>query len=129
MIPVHHGQVKDYKLLMRNVDKWRSWLMQMNGQKVRVVVEIDRPIRSIPQNRLYWAYLSYIEAETGNTAEEIHEIAKRKFLPPQTVFFKGESYKIPGTTTKLDKLQFMDYMDRICAWSGVPIPNPNEYKI
>lgn len=84
------------------------------------------PTRSLPQNAFYWAYLGIIERETGNSAKDLHEFAKRKFLPPRWIKIKGEEIKIPTSTKDLSKIDFGDYLDKICAWSGVPIPSPEE---
>lgn len=89
-------------------------------------IEREVPVRTHSQNALYWAYLGFIEHETGNLSDDLHEFAKRKFLPPKWIKINGEEIKIPTSTTDLNKIQFGDYMDKICVWSGVPIPNPDE---
>lgn len=98
--------------------------MRHDGKKVRVVIEDDKNPRTLKQNAFYWLYLGLIEDDTGNTAEDLHEIFKRKFLKPRFVKFKNEEVKLPASTTKLDPLDFMEYMDKICALTGIPIPNP-----
>jgi hypothetical protein len=84
------------------------------------------PTRTNSQNALYWAYLGFIEHETGNLSDNLHEFAKRKFLPPKFITINGEEIKIPSSTTDLNKIQFGEYLDKICAWSNVPIPNPED---
>ena len=87
----------------------------------RIVAE-----RSGSQNRYYWAYLNIIEHETGNLADDINEYAKRRFLQPKFIKVKGEEIKIPRSTRALNKIQFGEYLDKICAWSGVALPNPQD---
>ena len=120
---VHHGKIKECKLMIKNVDKWRSELMRLDGKEVRVTLEEDKDVRSLGQNRLYWLYLGIIEDETGNTADDLHEYFKRKYLPPHLVNMFGKEVQLPATTTKLDKLAFTEYLDKIGAESGIPIPN------
>lgn len=126
-VPIHLGEIKNCKLELLDMDKWRSSLMALNGRKVRVVVEEPKDTRSQKANRYYWAYLSLIESETGNDANDIHELAKRKFLPPVYKTILGQEVKLPGSTTKLDNLEFTNYIQKIEVWSGIAAPNPEEF--
>src|SRR3954451_21381717 len=81
-------------------------------------------VRSSSQNRYYHLYLGVIERETGQSADEIHEWAKWKFLPPRFVTLNGEETRIAGTTKSLGKAEFGDYLDKISAETGVPLPDP-----
>ena len=94
-----------------------------------LVFDIDelKNKRSLSQNFYYWTYLGIIENETGNSADDLHEIAKRKFLPPRFVkSLDGKEIRLPGSTTGLSKTEFSEYLHKICAWSGVPLPNPED---
>lgn len=82
--------------------------------------------RTLSQNNYYWFYLSLIERETGNAAVELHEFFKRKFLLPKHISVMGNDIRIPGTTTGLKKHEFSEYLDKICALTNVPLPNPEE---
>lgn len=119
----HLARIKDCKLVVKNIDKWRSVLLDLDGKAVRITIDRDIDTRSTQQNRFYWLYLGLIEDETGNNADDLHEYFKRKFLPPRFVKVFGNEIKLPATTTKLDKIQFTDYLEKICACSGVEIPN------
>ena len=39
----------------------------------------------------------------------------------------GKEYKLPASTTKLSTKEMSEYMEQICAWCGVEIPNPENY--
>ena len=99
-------------------------------QKVEpdIIIEIEKVKgkRSNQQNALYWLYLEILEKETGNNANELHEYFKRKFLPPQSskLKLKGNiiEFKIPRSTTKLNKITFGEYLEKICALTEIPIP-------
>ena len=107
-----------------NLSRFKAWCEEREGKKVKISEQIST--RTILQNRFYWCYLSIIERETGQDAQDIHEIAKRKFLPPRFVNVMGKEFKLPATTTKLSKLEMSDFMDKICYWTNRPIPDPNE---
>jgi hypothetical protein len=80
--------------------------------------------RSDSQNSYYWLYLTIIERDTGQNADDVHEWAKRKFLPPRFIKVNGEEMRIPGSTTGLGKSDFTDYLDKIAAETGIPLPDP-----
>lgn len=104
-----------------------DWVKDEKNQGKKVLIDTGYGTRTMNQNNFYWFYLGLIEAETGNLADDIHEYAKRKFLPPRFIKVKGEEIRIPGSTTKLTKLEFGEYMDKLSAWSEVEIPNPEDF--
>lgn len=120
---IHRGKITTCKLILRDIDKWRSELMRLDGKAIRITLDEDKDTRTSGQNRLYWHYLGLIESETGNDSDDLHEYFKRKHLPPRLVNIFNKEIQLPATTTKLDTLEFTNYLDKICAESGVPIPN------
>jgi hypothetical protein len=99
-----------------------QWAREHEG--ARLLIEEDKPTRSNQQLRYYWLFLGIIERETGQNADEVHEWAKRKFLPPRFITVNGEEMKIAGSTKDLSKADYGDYLDRISAETGVPLPDP-----
>jgi hypothetical protein len=87
-------------------------------------IELDKNTRSQSQNAYYWTFLDVIERETGQNANDVHEWAKRRFLPSRHLKVNGLEFKIPGSTTDLDKAAFTEYLDKISAETGVPLPDP-----
>mgnify|MGYP001596463642 CR=1 FL=1 len=85
--------------------------------------EVDLLPRSISQHRYYFAYLRIIEQETGNNVDDLHSYLKRKLLPPRFVTVLEEEIRLPGSTRLLKKHEMSDYLDRICALTGVPLPD------
>jgi hypothetical protein len=85
--------------------------------------------RSISQNSLYWLWLCCIEFETGTDREYLHELFKRKFLPPETTEVFGEQLIFYSTKNK-DTLQFKHYLDKIQIFASVELsitlPDPND---
>ena len=119
-----HARVIDGKLSFGPVIRQRvqEWLAVNEGKQVRL--QIVKLVRSGQQNRFYWLYLGVIERETGENADDLHEFFKRKFLPPVFKTIQGEEIRLPASTTDLSKSDFVEYLDRICALTNVPIPDP-----
>jgi hypothetical protein len=80
--------------------------------------------RSLSQNNFLWLYYGIIERETGNDSISLHEYFKRELLPPKFIKLKGKEYRVSRSTTELNKIEFGEYLDKICALSNVPIPDP-----
>jgi hypothetical protein len=95
-------------------------------QEIACTMSDTKPKRTNQQNRFYWLYLNDIENETGNLADDLHALFKRKFLPPRWETMFGEEVCLEPTTTGLSKTDFSEYMDKIAALTGVPVPNPGE---
>ncbi len=101
----------------------RARFLENNSGK-QIVIEVPKIVRSRTQNNYLWVYYGVIEQETGNNADDIHEWAKRKFLPPRFITVNGEELRIPGTTTGLTKTEFGEFLEKICAATEIPLPDP-----
>lgn len=114
------------KLKFSNVKALSDFLIASESYKGLWVVEIDKEKskRSLKQNDFMWMYLDYIEKETGNLATEMHELFKRKFLPPVPKNLFGVEFKLPASTTNLNKNEFSEYLDKISSFTNIPIPEP-----
>ncbi len=86
--------------------------------------------RTLNQNSLYWVYLTVIARETGNDADDLHNFFKAKLLPRKMIKIKGKKgeydFEKQKSTTELSKIDFGEYMEKICAMTDIPIPNPEE---
>lgn len=101
-----------------------DFLASLEDKRIDIEIKKHTEKRTLDQNSFYWLYLGVIADETGDSANDLHEYLKRKHLPPRFIKVRNTTLKIPATTTKLDKAQFSDYMERINAETGVPIPDP-----
>lgn len=115
---------RDMKLVPDNTKAWLEYLLSVDKKKLVVSIEQEKWVRSTSQNKFYWAYLRIIANETGHTEDDLHALFKRKFLPPEFKTILGVEVKLPASTTKLDKISFGEYMDKILAMTGIPIPDP-----
>lgn len=109
-----------------NYARLHDYLKRNVGATFRLTLPKNK--RSLSQNNYYWLYLGIIEQETGNSANDLHEYFKRTHLPPRFITVKVndqvKEVKIPNSTTELDKNEMGDYLDKICAETGVPLPDP-----
>jgi hypothetical protein len=121
-----HATIKDGKLSFGPIllKKFEDWMHVNDGKTVTIA--IAKHTRTLAQNAYYWVYLGVIERETGENADDLHEFFKRKLLPPVFKTIRGEEIKLPASTTELDKIAFGDYLDKICALTNVPLPNPED---
>lgn len=108
-----------------NYKRFIGYLKENDGKEFRIEPLVRT--RSLSQNNLYWMYLEIIERETGNNANDMHEYFRRVLLSPKTLKVMGKEIKVPRSTTELKKHEFSDYMDKICAETGVPIPDTESY--
>jgi hypothetical protein len=92
--------------------------------------------RSIPQNDLYWFWLTFLEkeSETGNTKDEFHEYFKYEYLIISEHLIKNDKnifkyFKFP-TTTDLNTKQFAEYMEKVERFANtelnVTLPHPED---
>ena len=112
----------------KNQDSFYQFLQNNEGKRFQISKLQTQ--RSKSQNSYYWAYLRIIEDDTGNLSSDLHEYFKRKLLPPIEVIIKGRkgarSFKRPKSTKELDKAEFGEYLDKICALVEIPLPDPAE---
>lgn len=114
-----------------NQARLHDFLVKNEGKTLRV--ELPKTVRSSQQNRLYWAYLGIIEQDTGNFSEDLHLFFKEKLLPKKAITIKGHKgeYELmkPVSTTELSKADFGEYMMKINAMTGIPVPDPRDLGI
>ncbi len=105
--------------------KWRDYLAGFpDGTKLVIDIDKAKNKRSLSQNAYYWLYLGVIEDETGNTAQDLHELFRRKFLKPTIKKILGKEYTLPSSTTSISKHEFTEYLDKISAETSIPLPDP-----
>lgn len=124
---IFYGRSKDMKFVPDNTKSWLEYLLSVDGKSLVVDVEKEYGVRSDNQNRYYWKCLDIISISTGHTSIELHELFKRKFLPPKYMKILGTELKIPSSTTTLNKSEFVEYMMKIQAEVGslgITLPEP-----
>lgn len=119
------SHIENGKLAIETPESYKRYLSGFDeGTKMVLDIEKKKNKRSLSQNAFYFLYLGVIENETGNTVDDLHELFKRKFLKPVEKTIMGQQIRLPNSTTNLSKHEFSEYLDRICALTNVPIPDP-----
>lgn len=100
------------------------------GQTYEVSYKRKIRKRSVPQNRLYWLWLSCIADETGHDSEDLHRVFAGKYLTCDVIEVMGEKVrKIPSTTT-LSTQTFTEYIEKIRIYAatelGLTLPDPED---
>lgn len=114
------------------------------GKNLEVRIRVAFNVRTDMQNKYYWGVIiveilqAFIDLGneglfSGSTESKllIHEFLKSKFLPPiEVANAMGEAERIPGSTRKLTKAEFMDYIESIKRWAAeclfINISDPGE---
>lgn len=117
--------LKPSKGLMQwsNLGALHKYLLENDGKELYANFDKVKGVRSLDQNALYWFYLGVIAKETGHYEDELHRLFKGLFLPKKEVEWKGKKYAMSGSTTKLNKIDFGEYLDRIASETGIPLPD------
>lgn len=99
---------------------------QYKGKQVTLLVNLKRnkPVRSTDQNARYWAILSTIGAQIGETKEALHFSYAVMFIPED---HEVNGIRVPRKTSELKTDEFTIYMNQVemhaKEWHGVKIPH------
>lgn len=100
----------------------------IDGNEYEVSISRKLRLRTVPQNRLYWLYLSCIEDETGMDKEDLHTHFKQKYLKQEDLTIGSDTFIKTVTTKKLTTMQFTDYINKIRIFSSselaIILPDP-----
>ena len=127
----YYSNVKDNQLQTNVRKQIAKDLKQFEGKRVVIKIEKLKSTRSQQQNKYWWVMMTILSHDLGYTKEEMHEIAKFKFLKREKVDeHTGEIFEYLTSTTKLTKSEFADMTSEMIRWSaetfGIVIPLPNE---
>lgn len=112
-------------------EKVKQYLDKLpDNKQFEVIIKQIRKIRTMPQNRLYWLWLTCIMEETGNDKEDLHRHFTEKYLPKNTREVLGQQIEEPISTKILDTAQFTKYLERVQQFAnselGIALPNPED---
>ncbi len=107
----------------------------LKGRRIVLTLNEAKRIRSLRQNAYWWSVCVHLVSEhTGYEPEEVHDLAKKMFLPKR-VTVRGKNgrlrgrFTIGGSTTKLKVDEMAAFIDRYKRWAaqelGVVIPDPD----
>lgn len=108
--------------------RWRMELVRERSRK-----------RTNLQNRWYHhvveIFADYLrDCGCHPTHDQVHEIFKKMFLTRAVIINEetGETLDMVGSTATLSTVEFIDYLDEICAYleqeHGLIVPEPSRYR-
>jgi hypothetical protein len=121
---------KDGQIILRNRAHILKEIEPFGNAELEIVIQKKIQNRSIQQNRLWWAIMAIVGKEIGMRKEELHEVCKYKFLKREMVIpTTGEVVEYLESTTKLDKVEFGELIEKLTIWAGemgITIPQAGE---
>lgn len=107
---------------------YSAFSLLKNGE---YTLSITRKInkRTLDQNRLMWLWFSCIGQNVG-----LHHIKAKEaicaHLSTEEVEIEGKRYKVPISTSKLNKEQFTAFLEQVKMWAhetlGLDLPEPSD---
>lgn len=129
------GTIEGGKLNLYNRELFAKQISNLKDCKVEITVKKHFKKRSTEQSRYYWGVVVPMVQDAINglgnefTAEETHEFLKARFNAKNIASKDGEAISVPVSTTKLNTVEFVAYLERInlfCSeYFGFSIPEPN----
>ena len=122
------GKISDEGKFNPNlIQDMKDYLKTLIGKDIEIRVGIKSRGRTTPQNSLYWKWLDVLEQETGQPRDDFHMFFRSKFLSD-----KGVLIAHFRSTTELDTVEFIEYMNEIEDWvrynisQDFQLPNPGD---
>jgi len=86
--------------------------------------------RTVAQNSIYWKWNGILGQHVGETSKGIHIALMDELLPQKFEVVMGKERPVPKTTTTLNVIEFMEYLNHIyrfaASFHGVILPIPEE---
>lgn len=97
---------------LENKREFAKALKQLEGKDIELIIKQWLKRRTLNQNAYYWTIVRLIGDHTGFTAEEVHELMKRKFLSYEKQH-KNKIYRFTKSTTDLNIGEFIEYVEKV----------------
>jgi|TARA_Y100000310_G_scaffold320685_1_gene377383 hypothetical protein len=123
----HFGKINKLKIDFLDEERFIEDLLKFEGKDIVFTLSENKDYRTNSQNKLWWKYMHIMGNELGYTKNEMHDIAKLKFLQRERVE-DGLKIKYLKSTTALTKKEFRELIDSIIIWAAATfsINLPNE---
>ena len=123
----HFGRINNLKIDFLDEERFVDDLMKLDGKDIVFTLSENKDYRTNSQNKLWWRYMEILGLELGYTKNEMHDIAKLKFLERERIE-DGLKIKYLKSTTALTKKEFRDLIESVIIWaaSTFSINLPNE---
>jgi hypothetical protein len=103
----------------------------------KIVIEEDKPERSLSELRMYRAWLRNVAEHSGNDENELHEFLIEKCAPVAVIAIKGGKGRVEierrkrtsgGTSLTMDKQEMAEFMRKCALLTGYPLPTEEELR-
>ena len=123
----HFGRIKNLEIDFLDEEKLLEDLLKFDGKDIIFSISENKDYRTNSQNKLWWKYMEIMGLELGYTKNEMHDLAKLKFLQRERIE-GGLKIKYLKSTTALTKKEFRDLIESVIIWaaSTFSINLPNE---
>lgn len=130
MIPKFKANIEKGAFKLTDREQFYEHIGTLKDGEYFIAIDREKSKRSNSQNNYLWGVVYKIPADSlGWELDDMHEFCKLKFNPIHKQI-KDKEVIVPGSTTALNTIQFMDYVDKIkrfFAEYDIYIPDPNEY--
>lgn len=138
---IYNAKVVSGKIVLEFPFKLKNEVANtFNDMDITLTIEKKKKKRSLSQNAYYFGVVCSLVKNGMNEfgseydIEETHEFLKSRFNLKEVVNTNtGEVTKIPFSTTKLNTIEFMTYIERIQRFAseelGIIIPDPEPINI
>jgi hypothetical protein len=120
------GEIRNKDYALRQLETLLGTIR--NGKYVLTLSELKKK-RSDEQNNIMWLWFTCLENETGTTKEDFHDYYCSKFICRHVVI-NGEEKTVIGGTSKLNTVQFSNFLDKVQADAadefGITLPNRDD---
>jgi hypothetical protein len=130
----HAGTVKQGQLVLADPASWRAAVSRHEGREVWVSLVRQQHARTLPQNRLYWVWVTEIAGYIGEGRDETHSLLKQQFLESRDIeLLEGKRLTMPPSTRLLNVEEFRGYMDEVQRWAaqflGLVLPEGDQVEV
>ena len=107
-----------------------GYIERLPDQLFIVSIEKYKLKRTVPQNALYWLWVTCVADETGMDKDAVHFEFKSRFIGLEEV--PGFDCPIirPKSTSTLETARFTQYLDKIQVFAaselGIVLPSPGD---
>lgn len=125
MVPLFFGKVENFRLILNEPEKFKEYLLRLNGKQIQLALEKYKRPRSAAENRYYWGVvIEILGNHFGSLPNEVHDALRWLFLR------KDGQLPTVRSTASLSEPEFLKYLEQIRFWAlteyGIDIPLPNE---
>jgi hypothetical protein len=103
----------------------------------KIVIEEEKPERSLSELRMYRAWLRNVAEHSGNDEDKLHEFLIDRCAPVAVIAIKGKKGQVEierkkrtsgGTSLTMDKQEMAEFMRKCAALTGYPLPTEEELR-